>query len=135
MARRVFRWPSWVVFCGLAAVLAVGHEDAQASHCGSYVIANPATPDGGKEIDLDRTTASKSHVPTPCEHGECREAPPTPLVPPSVPNVRTSEHVLLQVFQVIDFSGEQLPDLLANSACARAGFYRQLEHPPDASFC
>ena len=120
------------VACGLAAIQSLVSEDALASHCGSYVIANPDSSNGEKSSDTQLGTNSTPHLPTPCERGQCRQAPLSPLAPPTVPTVRVNDHLLLTVFAAIELSSKQDPDLWVTAARAQAGFYRQLEHPPDA---
>jgi len=142
-AKRRFR--RWLVG-GLVvtAVVLATHGSAEASHCGSYVIANPS----GRTQQLGRPTVSHStakvdapngprggvpHVPTPCEKGHCRDSAPIPLAPSSLPSLRPApDNLLLQIASSLDLGGKRYSRFIAQSACPRTGFYRQLEHPPDS---
>src|SRR5262245_32244998 len=91
-----------IVACVFGALQVLVGNHVLASHCGSYVIAIPMTGDGTKHIDAQVDTKSAPHVPTPCERGQCRQAPFSPLAPPTVPTVRTTDHLLLTVFAAIE---------------------------------
>jgi hypothetical protein len=120
------------VVCGLAVIQYAAGGEARASHCGSYVIANPDSTAGVKSVAAQVRTEPVPHLPTPCERGQCRQAPLSPSAPPTTSSVRSTDHLLFTAFAAIDLNREQVPDFWITSARARAGFYRQLEHPPDA---
>jgi len=142
----LWRFQICAVMVGL--LFLAGRQAAEASYCGSYVISHPTSAEGKRFIggmDLaasgengaaaDRASSDGSpmpHIPTPCERGQCRGPGSIPFTPPSVPSVRPVEHLLLQISSAMTHCGEISSHFFARSARARAGFYRQLEQPPDS---
>ena len=128
-------------------LLLAGRQAAEASYCGSYVTAHPTSTQGKRffgGMDLvasgeqaaahpaSRDGNPMPHLPTPCERGQCHGPGSIPFTPPSVPSARPVEHLLLQISSAMTHCGEKSSHFFSNSARARAGFYRQLEQPPDS---
>ena len=132
---------SWLLGVLLVAVATIWNApSAVASHCGSYVISNPLGQArmirGGSDLASVSGEIGSSetapHVPTPCERGQCRSHTPTPFAPPSAPPVRPIEHLWLQLTDTARTTGELPSHFFSELAHARAGFYRELEQPPDS---
>jgi hypothetical protein len=119
----------------VAAATSLNAPAAVASHCGSYVIASPL---GQARMTQEsshlgsNSSETAPHVPTPCEGGHCRNHVPTPFAPPSAPPVRPIEHLWLQLTDTVRTTGELPSHFSSELARARAGFYRELEQPPDS---
>jgi hypothetical protein len=139
-----------VAYAVTAAFLAVaGLNSADASHCGSYVIANPTTQarlsspstddlaTAGQPSQAEPGTfqaAYEGSVPTPCDRGSCKNSEPLPTPTPSVPNQRLFEQSIVEFSATLPVRGESCSHLFAALAHSMPGFHRRLERPPNRMY-
>jgi len=111
---------SLLLLSAILAAMSVTPRIAEASHCGSYVIAHP--------LGLGTGT---HHIPTPCEKGLCGGPTQLPITPPPAPPIRPLDQLHFQLSSALPNDAESQSLLIVGTIQSHPGFTRQLERPPE----